>query len=337
MIGKNIKYYRLIKKMSQGELASSIGTSKMAISNYETGKRNPTYDICRKLSSTLGISLGMLLENTETDLKIEYGSFRKHSVITKAQQQIIFAKIERYLVKLYSVVSCIGNFSLPPVPSYTQKSFDDYNSDAHYLRQILKLSSTGPVGNITDVLENQGFIICPINYSGHGFSGNSGIVNSRPYIAVNITMPAERQRFTLIHELAHLIFGQDKERIVDYIAGAFLFPRVDVIRELGPKRTDIRCDLKNIQREYGISMTAIIMRAHQAGVINQNTYEITMKWMSANGLRKNKNSDIVAEKSHLLEQLVARAVAEDTLGISKAAELLELPILTTRKLCYGSI
>ena len=337
MIGRNVKYYRLVKQMSQEELANIVGTSKMAISNYETGKRNPTYDICRKLSSALGISLSMLLEKTNTDLKIKHGAFRKQSTITKTQQQIILEKIERYLIKLHDVVSFIVDFSLPPVPLYEQKSFDNYNSDAQYLRQILKLPLTGPVGNITDVLENQGFIICPINYPEHGFSGNSGIVNGRPYIAVNITMPAERQRFTLIHELAHLVFAQDEERIVDCIAGAFLFPKVDVIRELGPKRTDIRCDLRNIQREYGISMTAIIMRAYQTSVITKKTYEITMKWMSANGLRTNEKSGITPEKSHLLEQLVAHAVAENKLGISKAAELLELPILATRKLCYGSI
>ena len=338
MIGRNIRYYRLVKKMSQEELAIAIGSSKMAISNYEAGKRNPNYDTCRKLADVLEISLSMLLARADTCLEIRHGAFRKQSAVTKTQQQIILEHIDRYLTRLYEAASFIGNFSLPPVPSFERKSFqDDYDSAAQYLRDILNISSSGPIGNITDILENKGFIICPVNYPAHSFSGNSGTVNSRPYIAVNITMPAERQRFTLIHELAHLVFDQNNERIIDSIAGAFLFPRIDAVRELGAKRTDIRCDLRNIQREYGISMPAIVMRAYQTGIITKNIYEITMKWMSANGLRSNDISGIIPEKSRLLEQLVSHAVAEDEITVSKAAELLEMPLLEVRRLCYSGI
>lgn len=340
MIGNNIKFYRLIKGLSQAKLATAVGVSKMAISNYETDKRIPDYNTLGKLSDTLGVPFSRLLANGDSGLIIKHGSFRKQSAMSKMRQQIIFETIDRHIAKIYEVVSFIGDFSLPPVLSYERKPFNNYDSAGSYLRQTLNISSNGPVGNIIDILENHGFIICPINYDGRDFSGNSGFVNNRPYIAINITMPPERQRFTLIHELAHLVFvfkdEQNQEQLVDSIAGAFLFPRDDVIRELGPKRRDIRGDLRNIQREYGISMASIIMRAFQTKVINKDTYMITMKWMSANGLQKNENSKIPMEKTHLLEQLISRAVGEDEVSISKAAELLELPLLDVRKLCYGA-
>ena len=142
-------------------------------------------------------------------------------------------------------------------------------------------------------------------------------------------------------ELAHLVFifrdEQDEERMVDRIAGAFLLPQSDIVRELGPKRSDIRGDLRNIQREYGISMAAIMKRAQQTGIITKAVYETTMKWMSANGLRSDEKSGLVPEKSHLLEQLTSRAVSEDEIGISKAAEILEMPLADVRMLCYGGV
>ena len=341
MIGKNIKYYRLLKKMSQEALAQSVGIGKMAISNYESGKRTPDYDISRKLANALGISLSMLLAQSGTDITISHGAFRKQTALTKSQQEIVLGKVDRYLERLFEAVSFVGGSALPEVPVYNQILADDYEAAGQHLRQILELSSNGPVGNITDILENHGFIICPVDFDERGFSGNSGTVNGRPYIAINITMPAERQRFTLIHELAHLVFvfrdGQNEERMVDGIAGAFLLPQSDIIRELGPKRRDIRGDLRNIQREYGISMAAIVMRAHQAGIITKTVYETTMKWMSANGLRSDERSGLVSEKSHLLEQLTSRAVAEDEIGISKAAEILEMPLPDVRMLCYGGV
>ena len=152
-------------------------------------------------------------------------------------------------------------------------------------------------------------------------------------------MPAERQRFTLIHELAHLVFtfgeDQDEERMVDGIAGAFLLPEVDIRRELGPRRSDIRGDLRYIQREYSISMSSIVVRARQTGIITQEVFDITMRWMSARGLRTDEQSGIEPEETHLLAQLISRAVAEDEIGISKAAELLGVSLPEARRLCYG--
>ena len=341
MVGKNIRYYRLMKKMSQDALAQAVGVGKMAISNYESGKRNPDYETSRRLSSALGISLSQLMAQGNTGISIQHGAFRKQSVLTKSQQEVILGKADRYLERLYEAVSFIGDSALPVVPEYEQVPADDYETAGQHLRQILGLSPSGPVGNITDILENRGFIICPIDFRERGFSGISGIVNGRPFIAVNTSMPAERQRFTLIHELAHLVFSfredQKEERMVDGIAGAFLLPRVDILRELGPKRSDIRGDLRYIQREYGISMAAIVMRAGQTGIITKAVYENTMKWMSASGLRSDEQSGIIPEKTYFLEQLTSRAVAEDEIGISKAAELLEMPLADVRRLCYGGV
>lgn len=341
MVGKNIKYYRLLKKMSQESLAQSVGIGKMAVSNYESGKRTPDYNTSRKLANALGVSLSMLLAQTSTDVTIHHGAFRKQSALTKSQQEVVLGKADRYLGKLYEAVSFVGDSALPEVPVFNRIPADDFESAGQYLRQILELASNGPIGNITDILENHGFIVCPIDFDERGFSGNSGTVNGRPYIAINVTMPAERQRFTLIHELAHLVFifrdEQDEERMVDRIAGAFLLPQSDIVRELGPKRSDIRGDLRNIQREYGISMAAIMKRAQQTGIITKAVYETTMKWMSANGLRSDEKSGLVPEKSHLLEQLTSRAVSEDEIGISKAAEILEMPLADVRMLCYGGV
>ena len=79
------------------------------------------------------------------------------------------------------------------------------------------------------------------------------------------------------------------------------------------------------------------MRAYQAGIITKETYTITMKWMSARGYLKDDQTGVSEEGTHLLEQLTLRAVAEEQIGISKAAEILEKPLIETRKLCYGGV
>lgn len=341
MTGKNIKYYRLLQNMSLQDLADQVGLKKMAISNYENGKREPNYEICQKIADALGISLAMLISKYGNNLSIQHGAFRKKARLSNVKIELIYGQEDRFLGRLFNIVSFLGDASLAPCPIISTVEVTNTEDAGQHLRQLLGLPASGPVGNITDILENKGFIVCPIDVLKEDFSGNNGYVNGRPYIAVNTHMSAERQRFTLIHELAHLVFafpeGQNEEHMVDEIAGAFLLPKEDIIRELGPKRHSIRGDLRIIQQEYNISMASIVMRARQADIITQQTYIITMKWMSASGLRKDEHSGIAAEKTHLLEQLTLRAVAEEQIGISKAAEILEMPLLETRRLCFGGI
>ncbi len=341
MFGKNLKYYRLMNRMSQEELAQQIGAKKMTISNYEKDKRIPDMETIRKLADALNVTLAQLLISYSNELSIEHGAFRKNSSIAQTMQELILGCIDRYLARLYNVIGFLGEASLAPIPSLVSEYAGDFEIAGQYLRSILELPANGPIGNIIDILENKGFIICPIHVDERHFSGNSGIVNNRPYIAVNTTMPAERQRFTIIHELAHLVFrfdeGQNVERMVDGIAGAFLLPQSDIKRELGPRRNSIRSDLRYVQHEYNISMASIVIRAYQTGIISKEVYDLTQRWMSANGLRKDEQSGIQAEESHLLEQLTVRAVAEEEITLSKAAELLERPIIEVRELCYGGI
>ena len=341
MVEKNLKYYRLLNHLSQEALAQQVGLNKMAISNYENGKRVPDMSTIRKIADALSIPMARLISSDGQNLEIKHGAFRKQSKVGKAIQELILECVDRYLSRLFNVISVFGDAVLAPVPEIVREKVVNCEDAGQHLRKVLGLSESGPIGNITDILENKGYIICPVNIPEERFSGNSGIVNGRPYIAVNINMPAERQRFTLIHELAHLAFSfdvdQDEERWVDKIAGAFLLPESDIKRELGLKRSNIIGALRPIQREYNVAMASIVIRARQTGIISDATYEDTQKWISANGFRKDEKSGILPEESHLLEQLTLRAVAEEEITLSKAAELLEKPFIEVRELCYGGV
>ena len=84
-------------------------------------------------------------------------------------------------------------------------------------------------------------------------------------------------------------------------------------------------------------MASVVMRAYQTGVIGKSTCESLQKWMSKQGYRKDEKSGIQPEESHLLERLTVRAVAEEEITVSKAAELLERSVTEVRELCYGGV
>jgi len=61
-LGQNLKRIRILKKMSQGDIALKLGVHRAYISGIETGKRNPTVATIEKLSMALCIPASELLK-----------------------------------------------------------------------------------------------------------------------------------------------------------------------------------------------------------------------------------------------------------------------------------
>lgn len=329
MIGKNLKYFRISAGLSQDELASKLGITKMAISNYENDKRDVDSQMLIKIADALKIKATNLLMNNHYPLEITYGQFRKKANVSQAKKELVFETINRKLGNMNEIINILGGNILPDVDAVKKTKFIDVESAAKQIRAFLSLPEYGPVGNITDIIENKGIIISEIKVDADWFSGINGTVNGRPYIAINKNMTAERQRFTLVHELAHILFDlnnkENEEKIINQISGCFFFPKEDVIRELGAFRTDIRFDLRCLLREYGISMQSVLLRAKQVGVISEKTYLSHQKWLSKLGLRKNEKSGLIPEESDLFNKLINRGVLEGVISENKASELLGFP------------
>lgn len=60
-LGQNLKKIRTQKKMSQGDIARTLGVDRGYISNIENGKKNPTLATIDKLAKTLGVPADELL------------------------------------------------------------------------------------------------------------------------------------------------------------------------------------------------------------------------------------------------------------------------------------
>ena len=213
--------------------------------------------------------------------------------------------------------------------------FEDANWSASYMRSVLGLAPTGPVGNLTSVLENKGIYVVLVEQRDMGvstknFSGYNGLSNKGfPIIAVNESMVYGRQRFTLAHEFAHLLFTNATERQIDDIAGRFLLPSEDLKREVGSKRPFISFkEIVYVQNEYGVSEQCIVFRARQEEIISQRTYDIIL-----NAKEYPQDTTDIREHPIRLEQIVCRAYTDNEISVSKAAELLNVDTVKAAAIC----
>lgn len=343
MFSKNLKYYRLKKNMTKKELAALIGVSSMAISYYESGQRNPDMDTIKKIASALGIRVSDFLSRRNETLAFVHGEFRKNSKLPIKQQEFIRESVEEYVGRFYSILDILGDKVLPEAPEAHQIEITgDYEKDALEMRRYLKISESGPVGNMIELLENKGIIVYVCNEECPDFSGMNGSVNGRPYIIVNGNMTTERIRSTIAHELAHFLFvwnetleEKEVEKMATAISGAFLFPAEDAVRELGVRRTKVSRDMNYICKEYGISMYLLVKRANMCNIFSDGIAKDFYIEAGKRGWKKNEPTRILREEPLLFSQLVFRAVCENEISIQKGAELLKIPYDYVVNQCFA--
>ncbi len=334
MFGKNLKYYRLKNQLTMKALGEKIGVSNMTISHYESGKRNPDIATLRKLADALGVRMMDFMIIRNDSLQFAHGEFRKQASLTKNKQELIYESIEEYFNRFFLAVNLLGSTTvLPQAPIiHSLNLVDDLEICARNLRGWLHLSAEGPINNLITILENEGILVYLIDFDDHQFSGNNGMVNGHPYIVINKSMTPERQRFTVAHELVHMAFdwsdkhagNRELEQITDGIAGAFLFPAKDAVRELGVRRSGIQADMQVAAKEFGISMMCLAYRAKELNIVSQNTYKSFVIEASKCGWRKREPSRIEPESSNLFKQLVYRAIEEEEINVQRGAELLQV-------------
>jgi Zn-dependent peptidase ImmA (M78 family) len=187
-------------------------------------------------------------------------------------------------------------------------------------------------------------LVIVVDEENPGFSGLTAKARTEdgreyPVVAVSRRGPGDRQRFTLAHELGHLLLdgrladGINEEKACDRFAGAFLAPRVAVLQLLGMQRHALEWqELYVLKHEFGLSMAGWLQRAKQCGVITEATHLSMFKQLSAKGWRKTEPGDpLPQEHPRLFDQLVYRALAEQYISEGKAAELLGIPMMRFHK------
>lgn len=116
-------------------------------------------------------------------------------------------------------------------------------------------------------------------------------------------------------------------------AGAFLLPKAAIFSKLFNKRQNIAdWELKKLKGIYGISMGAIMVRAHTLGLITRSRYKRFCTYANSNGWREKEPGEYVGrEKANRFVQLVYYAVAEGIITMSKGAELLNVKLPVVRR------
>lgn len=328
--------------LSLRDLGERVGVSHAAIKKYEDGTAMPSSDILINLARTLNVRSEYFFRPESVSLEgIEY---RKRSSLPKKRLDAITHEVIDLIERRIELENL---FPQPPIKIFSAvtdlphqiDSFDQVEEVSESVRISWELGFD-PIPDLIDVLETHGIRVFMIDADADNkFDGLAARVNGMPIVVVGHHWPGDRQRFTLAHELGHLMLegrlidSIDEEKACNRFAGAFLFPRSSVLQELGAHRNAIELkELGLLKEEFGISMAGILYRARDTGVISSAYQEEQAKLFRFKGWYRNEpGRSYPGEKAHIFEQLVFHALAEEYIGESKAAELMNMPLHQFRR------
>jgi len=335
VIGAKLKSARVAAGMSIRGLADKVGLSHSAIHKYESDRDVPGSEIMIRLCRALGVKLGWLMR--ESSFSLSQPAFRCKAVFGQKKRDAVVEKAREYLERYLAAEEFAAPDTAPFVRPVTIHDRDCRAEDAEDAADKLRRAwglGLDPVNSLLEFVESKGIKVVALDIDDEGFLGCSLFINdSLPVIIVSRKWPGDRQRFTVAHELGHLILGDSRrgreaERFADSFAGAFLLPSEAVRSELGEKRSSFSVkELHELKMRYGASMQTWIRRARDLDIISEPRFKSIMAVFSSRGWRKTEwGSRVEPERPQRLERLVYKAFAEGIISESRAAELLMVSI-----------
>jgi transcriptional regulator with XRE-family HTH domain len=327
MLGERLRAARMMAGLSQQELADNAQVSKMAISKYERDKMVPSSGVLLRISEALGREVEYFLRPIR--VKVAGAVHRERAGRAERDRQATYARVgdclERYL-EIETILGMQGDFELPQC-ARPAESFNEAESLAEDLRGEWQLGEDA-IKDLTKLLEDQGIKVC-------AFPSDSGfhalllrLEDETPVVAVRDGLRGDRLRFSLAHELGHLVMGHaapltgEQDQLAHRFAAAFLVPAVTARRELaawGPLRP--LAYLIALKEQYGLSVQAWVWRAKELGIITEAEADRLLRGLGRDR-KKELGPTYPPERPRRMEILVGIALTNDVISRNKAAELL---------------
>lgn len=275
--------------MNLKSLASQTEIEASYLSKIINGVLKPRLDIIEKVANVLEYPLDFFTQEINV-LSPGITHYRKLKSLTSKSKSCVEANlfIRKYILK--KLLNSVDYDS--EVCDLNPYLYGSPEKAAIILRKRWGVTS-GRIENMVDTLENSGVFVLQTESNDEKFSGQmipdeDGV----KVIYVNKNHPPDRQRFTLAHELGHLVMHNydyipntenEAENEANRFASEFLMPEVSIAPHLIHFNID---KLVNLKEYWKCSIASLITRAYQLNLIDANRRTSLYVQMSQRGWNK---------------------------------------------------
>jgi Zn-dependent peptidase ImmA (M78 family)/transcriptional regulator with XRE-family HTH domain len=265
---------RELAGLRKRELAQAIDRTAAAVTQYELGQSSPSGVTLLRCAKALDVPVSFFTTGRpHLRLDTAHAHFRSLRASTAVQRRHALAQVEL----LWEVADQLGHIvELPPVDVGLPLGIPhgDPASVARLVRKAWHLPG-GPVVHLVRSLEASGIVITWLRAVDGGPTGAFCTApHGRPMIVLSGMDNPLSRRFSVAHELGHLLLHPDPEpgsarheRQADAFAAELLMPAAEIPARL-PVPVDIDA-LKETADGYGVSINALARRGRELGVYSE--------------------------------------------------------------------
>jgi Zn-dependent peptidase ImmA (M78 family) len=333
-VGAMLRLARQLRGLGQGEASAKLRINNAELSRYENGVREPGQDVVVAAANLYCLPVAFF---AQTDAV--YGApvsvhplYRKKSDVSAGELHRVVAELNVRLMHLRRLLEATD---VEPAREIPRLDSDRYDNDAEKIAGIVRAHwqvPAGPIRDLTALVEEAGIVVAHSDFGGADISGVTfRAPGMPPLVVLNSTHPADRMRFTLAHEVGHLVMHRlptpNMEDEADAFASCLLVPTDDVRPYFAGRKVDLRL-LAALKPEWKVSMASLVFAARRCGAVNAS--QATWIWkqfaMKKYRLREPPELDFAREEPRTLSDLISLHLNElgyslgDLAGIMNARE-----------------
>ena len=303
---KQFIFAREYRGLSQTALAKNIkGLSQSNLSKFEKGLGTLSNEVIDRIIEHLEFPRGFYEKRIYN--VVENAHYRTKSITKGNRMELEYSsKIIGYIIDEMSDAVEFPDTKIKQID--IEDGYTPFEI-ASFTRRFMGLTDE-PVKDIFTLLENYGIIVVEIEDSTDLFDGVSFPTDKGYYVVViNKNFSNDRKRFTLAHELGHIIMHisptfiipnyRDKEAEAHQFASEFLMPSDHIRSSLRSLKLS---SLGELKRYWLTSMASIIRRAYDLELITKEKYSNFYIELSRRGYRKNEPINVYIDKPTLFNQ-----------------------------------
>ena len=269
---------REYRGLTQADLAQRMRCQQPKIAKIEAGFSDD-------VSNETLMLLSAALEFPGTffclpEQRIPFGSsavyYRKKAKLSATDRKFIGALVNILRINIKTLLDSV---ELDPARRLPSMTLEDHGNSPRNVAQALRSYwriPDGPIKNVTRLIESSGVIIVPCDFRTRDMDATSVRTNDMPpLIFINMDLPGDRWRFTLCHELAHILLHEvpceSMEDEADEFAAEFLMPEVELKAQLLHMRPLRMRHLAELKSYWLVAMSALIVRAKELGVLDDQS------------------------------------------------------------------
>lgn len=282
--GELLQALRLSRGLTQAQLAESTGVSQAALSKAESGGELDD-EKWTQIGNLLGVPVDAFYEVTSSSAPARIFHRKRRSTPKTAVKKVA---AELSLVRLRTK-RLFGDRQTTLRRYSLEDGFVTPQEIAQSVRSELRLGAD-PIDDLIAIVEGAGAIVLrwPLEaiQVDAVASWQEGEV---PVVLIGEHVPGDRQRFTIAHELGHAVMheteaGAEQEAEADAFAGEFILPAASLVTEW-PCPVTLE-SLIPLKKRWGISLSALIRRGFDAGVLDEADYQTWNIRLSTTGMHR---------------------------------------------------